>query len=305
LDPKPPRWNYYDSANRRALFDVYANLLHLRAYPDFISTFTTGAINYNLSDTIKWESVTGSNLQVMVFGNFGVKPKTSTVIFPSTGKWYSYLGTNTLTLASTSFLATLQPGEYYVYTNKDVKALVLPVNWLSFSVQRAGAHSVLLSWSTENEVNNDHYVIERSSDGVSFISIGTVPVSKNISGIQKYSFTDALALNDVNYYRIKQVDRDGNFHYSSVERISLTDIIKHWNIYPNPAKNITGLYALDNFSKAEIVLSDLSGKIIYHTTMTNVAANQQIQIPLQVSKGVYVLKITTEKGTDTEKLVVQ
>jgi len=81
--------------------------------------------------------------------------------------------------------------------------------------------------------------------------------------------------------------------------------MKRWNIYPNPIKDNVGLYALDNFVKAEISVTDLNGKIIYRTTGSNIAAGQKIQIPLNVNKGVYVLKIVTDKGTDTQKLIVQ
>ena len=81
LDPKPPHWEYYNDANRKALYDVYKNLIHLKTYPAYASTFINGNINYNLSDTVKWENITGSNLQIMVFGNFGVKSKKESVTF--------------------------------------------------------------------------------------------------------------------------------------------------------------------------------------------------------------------------------
>ena len=110
----------------------------------------------------------------MVFGNFGVNAKKEIVIFPSTGKWYSYLGTGIITLNSVNDTVTLQPGEYFVYTNKDVKAQVLAVSWLNFSAQKNSAHSVLLSWTTQSEINNENYEIERSSNGVSFNKIGSV-----------------------------------------------------------------------------------------------------------------------------------
>jgi 1,4-alpha-glucan branching enzyme len=305
LDPKPAHWDYYSDVNRKALYDVYKDLIHLKTYPDYVSTFINGNINYSLSDTVKWESVVGNNLQVMVFGNFGVNAKTSTVTFPSTGIWYSYLTTKTINVAATSYTVTLQPGEYYVYTNKNIKDAVLPVTWLSFTAQKNGAHSVLLSWSTQNEINNDHFEIERSGNGTSFTKIDEVTAATG-TGQHRYSLTDNIPLSGYNYYRIKQVDKEGNYQYSSIQRISLSDIIKHWSLYPNPAKNATALYALNNYSKAAISVSDLRGKIIYRTVIDNITANQQILIPLQqLSKGVYVIKIITEQGIDAEKLVVE
>jgi hypothetical protein len=305
LTPKPPHWEYYNDPDRKALCNVYANLIRLKTYPDYASTFISGATAYSLTDTIKWESVSGSNLKVMVFGNFGVSAKTSVVTFPSAGKWYSYLGTGTITTTSTSYTVTLQPGEYYVYTDKDVKGQVLAVNWLSFTAQKNGVHSVLLNWSAQSEAGNYNYEVERSSDGISFTNIGSRNTLQT-SGVQRYSFIDNAPLNGTNFYRIKQVDKDGSYQYSSIQKVSISDVIKHWNIYPNPAKNNTIVYALNNYVKADISVSDLNGRIVYHSSLNNVIAGQQITIPLQhFSKGVYVIKITTEQGIDTQKLIVE
>ncbi len=305
LTPKPPHWEYYSDPNRRALYDVYSNLIHLKTYPGYTSTFINGNITYNLSDTVKWQNIVGSNLSVMVFGNFGVNAKTATVTFPSTGKWYNYLGNGTITISSTGYSVTLQPGEYYVYTNKDVKSQVLAVNWLSFTAQKTGAHSVLLNWSTESEANNDHYEIERSADGISFIKMGSVNALQT-GGVQKYTFTDNQPLISMNYYRIKQVDKEGGYKYSSIREVDINAIVKRWNLYPNPAENSTALYAMNNYDKAYISVSDLNGRTVYRYTANNIMAGQSINIPVyQLSKGVYVIKIITGQNTDTQKLVVK
>ncbi|MEP6464756.1 MAG: alpha-amylase family glycosyl hydrolase [Parafilimonas sp.] len=304
-DPKPPHWEYLTDPNRKALHDVYANLIHLKTYPDYSSTFINGAVVYNLSDTIKWESISGANLQVMVMGNFGVNAKTATVTFPSTGKWYSYLGSSTISISSTSYAVTMQPGEYYVYTNKDVKEKVLAVNWLSFTAQKTDAHSVLLNWSAESDGNNDRFEIERSNDGISFAKIATINAVAT-SGAQHYSYPDNNPLNGISYYRIKQIDKDGSYQYSSIQKINLADAVKQWNIYPNPARNNATIAALANYTKADIIISDVSGKIIYRLSVNNITVNQQIIIPVhQFAKGIYVIRISTEQNTDTQKLIIE
>ena len=154
---------------------------------------------------------------------------------------------------------------------------------------------MLLNWSTQNEINNDYFEIERSSNGISFIKIGNVNA---LTGNRRTTLfiTDNVPLNGYNYYSIKQVDKEGNYQYSSIQRISLSDIIKRWSLYPNPAKNVTALHALNNYSKAAISVSDLRGKIIYSNVINNITINQQITIPVQqLSKGVYVIKIVTEQ----------
>ena len=129
LDMKPVKWNYYNNANRLALYNVYANLLKLRNTSNYIGTFTTGTINYNLSNAFKTLTVTGDSLNVVVMGNFDVTAQTGTVTFPSSGTWYNYLSTGTHAATGLAESITLQPGEYYVYTNKNVtNSVVTAVN---------------------------------------------------------------------------------------------------------------------------------------------------------------------------------
>ena len=124
LDAKPVKWDYYADANRKSLFDVYSKLFKLRNTSNYIGTFTTGTIAYDLANTFKSLKVTSDSLNIVVIGNFDVIVQTGSVTFPAAGTWYSYLtGTNrTATGAAESI--TLQPGEYYVYTNKNLAGSV-------------------------------------------------------------------------------------------------------------------------------------------------------------------------------------
>ena len=113
-------------------------------------------------------------LKVVVMGNYDVVAKPITVTSPATGTWYSYLTGTFINLSNAAYTVTLQPGEYYVYTNKQV---VLPVNLLSFTGEKTGKNTVLLNWSTSNEVNNQAFEVQRSANGSAFETIGTVPAS--------------------------------------------------------------------------------------------------------------------------------
>ncbi len=125
LTPKPVRWDYYSNANRKALYNVYASLLGLRNNPNYLKTFTTGAINYNLANAFKSLSVTSDSLSIVVVGNFDVIAQTGQVSFPLSGTWYSFLTSATHTATGNAENITLQPGEYYVYTNKNLNNYVI------------------------------------------------------------------------------------------------------------------------------------------------------------------------------------
>lgn len=125
LSDKPIRWDYYNNANRKALYNQYAQLYKLRNTPNYIGTFTTGAITTNLSGAFKTLTVIGDSLSVVVIGNFDVTTQTGSVTFPSAGTWYSYLTNSIHTATGASENITLQAGEYYVYTNKNINNLVV------------------------------------------------------------------------------------------------------------------------------------------------------------------------------------
>ena len=112
----------------------------------------------------------------------------------------------------------------------------LPVTWLSFSGKREPS-GVGLFWQTATEINNDYFVVERSLDGVTFEVLGTKKGAGNTNSVKSYDFLDTeTSVFTQYYYRIKQVDYDGQFSYSSTIVILPVDTSVRWNIYPNPAE---------------------------------------------------------------------
>jgi hypothetical protein len=93
---------------------------------------------------------------------------------------------------------------------------------LSFSVYPVVDHS-RLEWATGLETNLKTFVVERSSDGQSYVVVGQVPARGSYS---QYEFTDSSPLDADRgvtfFYRLKLVDRDGTFRYSEVRQVSLT-----------------------------------------------------------------------------------
>ena len=191
------------------------DLLKLRTIPAYLSTFTTGTITYNLSGPFKWMEVYDNSLKVVVIGNFDVVSQTGSVTFPSAGTWYDYINGTPITATGGAQSFTLQPGEYHVYLNTN---LVLPVTLVSFTGKNNGGGN-MLSWTVANEKGIDYYGLERSTDGQNFSGVSSVVAS----GKSGYSFSDNLNLTGYSfyYYRLKIVDKDGNFKYSSVVKIKM------------------------------------------------------------------------------------
>ena len=304
LDPKPLPWaNYYQDPNRKALYTIYSKLLNLRnAYP---STFvTSSSTNYSTSGVIKWMNVWSSTLQVTVFGNFDIVQQSGTVSFPSLGTWYNLFTGATYNVNNYNTNVTLNPGEYYVYVNL-AAAVTVPVSWIDFSAEKGFNNIVKLSWSVADEININHYEIERSIDGVNFNKIGSIIGKTSSFSTVNYTYIDNNNVPAGNvYYRIKEVDNNGKTSTSKVIVINSDVQSNLW--YSTVTGNNLIVFIKSDIGKTNISVHDISGRILYQQKISNAITGQQIVIPSnQFAKGVYIIKVDSESGSKSNKIVIQ
>ncbi len=304
LDTKPMPWlTYYQDPNRKALYSIYSKLLSLRnAYP---STFLdASSTKYSTSGAVRWMNLWSSTLQVTVYGNFDVVTQSGTISFPSNGTWYNLFTGTTINVSNYSSNVTLSPGEYYVYVNLS-EALTVPVTWIDFTADKGFNNTVKLDWTVGDEVNNDHYDIERSIDGVNFSKIGTVAGNTSSFTHVAYSFVDN---NNVPtgkvYYRIKEVDNNGKSSYSKVVIINSDVQSNLW--YSTVTGSNLKVYLKSDIGKTTISVHDISGKVLYNQRIENALTGQLLSIPVnQFAKGVYILKVDSEKGNKSDKIIIK
>ena len=157
---------------------------------------------------------------------------------------------------------------------------VLPVSYLQFSVQKTET-SAQLQWNTSSETNNKGFIIERSGDGNHFDSIAFVN-SKSISG-GDYLFQDYNPLSGKNYYRLKQVDFNGQFSYSIV-RYAEINLQNRISIYPNPVGNVLQFESNFDLNNCRINIFDMSGKTVEGKVLSG---SGSYKIPLRLPAGMY------------------
>lgn len=174
----------------------------------------------------------------------------------------------------------------------------LPLKLLTLTVLKDGKTN-LLQWTTAQEVNVERFEIERSDNGREYSSIG-----KMNAGLSKYNFIDGKPLPGRNCYRLKLIDRDGRFEYSGVRVVNNNE--DEVSIYPVPARRkLTLQIKNDKAEQAQILVTDLSGKIMLISSVSLVAGVNTVYINIQsVNKGVYFLKIVTSTETQTRKILV-
>ncbi len=182
----------------------------------------------------------------------------------------------------------------------------LPVTLVNFTAQ-AQTPGVMLKWNTATEINNDHFEIDRSTDGISFDSIGTVKGAGNSNTLKSYSYADAYPMNGTNYYRLKQVDMNGNTQYSPTETVTIAAAAENsMSIFPNPASSQFTITLKNSSSQAYVVsLIDLSGKQVFATGAA--AGNNQVHVVLngKIVPGVYIVKLTSGNETLFSKIIIR
>jgi len=154
----------------------------------------------------------------------------------------------------------------------------LPVTWLDFNAVAQG-HQSNLTWHTASEQNSSHFIVEHSTDGAAFTSIGTVAAAGQSTGPKSYSFIDPAPVAGNNYYRLDLVDLDGQQHYSTIKNVYFGPI-SELLVYPNPAHDATtvllprsGSGILQLYSAAGMLVREMeySGNII-NLPLSNLSA---------------------------------
>jgi len=163
----------------------------------------------------------------------------------------------------------------------------LPLNFLSFNAKPdALGKSVNLNWKTTNEINTKEFIIEKRTETTAFTSIDKKP-SNNTAGIHNYSYTDNNVSPGMAYYRLKQIDNDGVYEYSTV---ALADVKGNlsFEIFPNPTTHMLDVVHESGITAATIKVLSLSGKILIESAVSNGSTNTKINVS-SLSSGTYVL----------------
>ena len=183
LSPKPIRWDYYSNPARQSLYNVYAQLIKLKLTPNYLSTFTTANSAYDMASNVKWLKLTTDSLNVVVVGNFDVVPNSASITFPNAGTWYSYLTGSTRTATGNAETINLQPGEYYVYTNKDVKNTIATAIMPSASISLTMTMTISPNPARQNAIIN-YDLPENGKVAINMLSINGNRIRSIYNGYQ-------------------------------------------------------------------------------------------------------------------------
>ena len=178
---------------------------------------------------------------------------------------------------------------------------ILPVNFTSFYISKS-SEKIQLTWSTDREINNSHFDVERSSNGTDWQTIAVVKSSQNGINTNNYSYNDKTISSSVVYYRLRQVDTDGRFVYSSIKTIRLGEVISPVRIYGSD-KNV--VVDLNTEFKSNIIISvvNTSGQVIFKRTFINPSYRINLEIT-NAKTGTYIVQVSDNKGWSEARKVI-
>ena len=184
-------------------------------------------------------------------------------------------------------------------TNGTLSQAPLPVTFVGFDARRLNT-AVLLTWKIAGEENVDRYEVERSEDGRSFSRIGQI----QSHGKDTYTFSDETPLK-TGYYRIKNVDRDGAFQYSTIARLSGGKSSIVLRAFPQPVVSQLTLQHPQVEGKTLVSLTSAEGRVV--RSLQPASGSMQTFVDMSgLAKGVYFLRIQQENGeTQTLKVLKQ
>jgi hypothetical protein len=206
---------------------------------------------------------------------------------------------NIVDLFATGGTATLATATIW-----EMNPSILPVTWQSFTATKKGK-AVDLQWQVSGENKNKYFSVERSGDGREFIKIGVVPGGNGNGG---YTYTDISPLPGKNYYRLRQVDNDGNFTFSVTRLVDISFPVKgnFSFIKNNPAIGNFEIGIKKTVSDVVLMIYDATGKMLLQKKYSNLAENSIITIPaINLPAGIYTLVLNDGTHYETHKVLNQ
>lgn len=175
----------------------------------------------------------------------------------------------------------------------------LPVTFTNITAKKAGT-GVQVFWNVAGEKDVLRYEIERSFNGRDFTKIGEV----GSTGSSGYMFADNQPVNGVSFYRVRNVDLDGKFTYTSIARLNLSKTIM-LKAFPQPAQNTLTVEHGSVNGKGLLTLNTADGRTVYQTDIRS-DVNQTVINLSSYKPGMYIVRFDNGSGeVETVKVVKQ
>ena len=183
---------------------------------------------------------------------------------------------------------------------------LLKTDWLYFDGVTDNKVNYL-RWATEAEDGSDYFNLQRSKDGVSFVTIGAIAAEGTSSTVKHYNFDDVHPFTGENYYRLELVNTDGSVSLSNTVLLMIADSDLGYVFYPNPTDNVVYYqFEAQTVESLEFEVVDVLGRVLKTQQSNAVEGFNNIGIPLgDFPVGSYLIRVfnKTNGSVHTSKVI--
>lgn len=291
-------WDIDGTAKSNYSLDAFHTINYSNWGPDFsgVASATPGKIIITALDA--WE-------------NLGIATAPST--YTDNGTFTTGVSTNpdagATGMISPGFNpASGNPFVAYTWAIAPIVSSPLPITLLDFG--GTGNNCLAsLSWKTLTEANSDKFILEQSENGVDFLPIVEVNAAGSSSSLRQYGTTVTQKAN-ICYYRLRMLDKDGTFVYSTIIRVSTNCAGEIFQVFPNPvSKNDLNIQLTSSIQgKVKVIFTNVLGQQFLNSTQSIVFGFNNISVPLKnLANGTYFISLFDETGQkvgSTQKVVL-
>lgn len=265
------------------------------------------AFSYYQGFDVKGSALNQQSITIYWFDYDGVRDVSKTTAAQwKGGLWTTLTGSYTIsgdtTKGSIEFSNNSQDRRDFALATSDFFNNPVPVTLIDYNVNVVGK-DVALNWSTAQEINNSHFVIERSIDNVTFERVTEVQGVGNSSERTDYSAMDFNPpVAGTVYYRLTQVDFDGTEEVVGIEAVNLgsaSNIV----FSPNPANGRVEVTIPEGMVEGSVQITDLSGKVIIEKSLDNNVNNIVIVDVAALRPGTYFITVGNNAEVHTSRII--
>ncbi|RNI23685.1 IPT/TIG domain-containing protein [Rufibacter latericius] len=205
--------------------------------------------------------------------------------------------------------ATPVPCDVDPIVPKPAEACAISVELIELEGQLTADNKVLLQWTTQQENGINTFAVERSRDGITYTTIGTVPAGGTTTTPRSYEFTDPAPFSNLNFYRLRLIRTSNLTEYSDVVQVAGPDFVRQ--LAPNPGGNATTLYF--NTPQKDILhlaVYNVAGQLFREWTLEVTPESNKYDLTLfpadeddmvATRRGLFLIKWSTSRESGTIK----
>lgn len=283
---------------------VTAKTLHILPASNNINGIYNIILYYTQQEIDGWVNATGNQPESMTIIKTGGPIKNITPATPNAnGPTNEYSNAQQLEAHGNDWRLT---GNFYTGfsgfgAGMPSSSGLLPV---TYGKELSGTHvsgtGNILTWATYLEINNSHFEVQHSTDGITFTTIGIVNGHGNSTILQQYSYIDSTYKAGHNYYRLKQVDYDGFAELTDIIAIYIKPSEVSVSMYPNPANTYITVSVSTN---CQMQLLDISGAPAINPIYIEADRLYTFDIK-KVPAGIYTINLFTAENVTTKRIVI-